>query len=92
MIRKLSIALALGIALSMGLVVAIAPASAEEKTCVECHGDAAIQAESERGKSLLLHLNPTAYKASVHSSLTCAECHTAGDFESIPHQVRPGSA
>ncbi len=54
--------------------------------CMECHGDEDIEAESDRGKGLDLHVVPEAFEDSPHLDLSCTECHAGpADFEDVPH-------
>ncbi|MFH1811428.1 MAG: cytochrome b/b6 domain-containing protein [Pseudomonadota bacterium] len=46
--------------------------------CLDCHGDDSIEAVSERGKKLKLHVKADALQASVHADVGCTDCHVLG--------------
>lgn len=54
-----------------------APASDDD--CLACHGDSDIEAVTERGKKLKLHVAEDALKGSVHEGLGCTDCHLMGE-------------
>jgi cytochrome b subunit of formate dehydrogenase len=59
--------------------------SAEE--CLACHSDASL-AHDENGKTVSLHVDPQAFKDSIHGSMfTCVDCHT--DVTSSAHETTP---
>jgi cytochrome b subunit of formate dehydrogenase len=59
--------------------------TAEE--CLACHGDASL-AHDGNGKTVSLHVDPQAFKDSVHGSMfTCVDCHT--DVTSAAHETTP---
>jgi hypothetical protein len=65
-------------------------AGAEERACLECHGDPSLVAVTGPGR-LDLHVDRAAYAAGVCASLACTDCR-AGSFAAVPHRVEPGSA
>lgn len=83
------------------LVVALfsLPASAQEtedeveraelpdnETCLECHGEKDLEAETERGKKMKLFVAADALKGAPHEDLSCTDCHGgAKSFEDAPH-------
>ena len=59
--------------------------TAEE--CFACHGDASLS-HDVNGKTVSLHVNPQAFKDSIHGSMfTCVDCHT--DVKSSAHETPP---
>src|SRR5271169_5570110 len=59
--------------------------TAEE--CLACHSDASL-AHDENGKTVSLHVDPQAFKDSIHGSMfTCVDCHT--DVKSAAHETAP---
>ena len=59
--------------------------TAEE--CLACHSDASL-AHDENGKTVSLHVDPQAFKDSIHGSMfTCVDCHT--DVTSSAHETTP---
>src|SRR5438477_5359815 len=59
--------------------------AAEE--CLACHSDATLTHEVN-GKPVSLHVDPKAFKDSIHGSMfTCVDCHT--DVKSSAHETPP---
>jgi len=59
--------------------------TAEE--CLACHSDATLTHEVN-GKQVSLHVDPQAFKDSIHGSMfTCVDCHT--DVTSAAHETTP---
>ncbi len=59
--------------------------TAEE--CLACHSDATLSHEVN-GKPVSLHVDPQAFKDSIHGSMfTCVDCHT--DVKSAAHETTP---
>jgi len=55
--------------------------------CLACHGDASLS-HDENGKTVSLHVDPQAFKDSIHGSMfTCVDCHT--DVKSAAHETTP---
>ena len=55
--------------------------------CLVCHSDASLTHE-ENGKPVSLHVDPQAFKDSIHGSMfTCVDCHT--DVKSAAHETIP---
>jgi cytochrome b subunit of formate dehydrogenase len=55
--------------------------------CLACHSDATLT-HDVGGKPVSLHVDPQAFKDSMHGSLfTCVDCHT--DVKSSPHETTP---
>ncbi len=55
--------------------------------CLACHSDASLSHE-ENGKQVSLHVDPQAFKDSIHGSMfTCVDCHT--DVKSAAHETTP---
>jgi len=55
--------------------------------CLACHSDATLSHE-ENGKTVSLHVDPQAFKDSIHGSMfTCVDCHT--DVKSAAHETTP---
>jgi hypothetical protein len=59
--------------------------TAEE--CLACHSDATLT-HDVNGKTVSLHVDPQAFKDSIHGSMfTCVDCHT--DLKSAAHETTP---
>src|SRR5271169_7224513 len=59
--------------------------TAEE--CLACHSDATLT-HDVNGKPVSLHVDPQAFKDSIHGSMfTCVDCHT--DVKSAAHETAP---
>ena len=59
--------------------------AAEE--CLACHSDATLT-HDVNGKTVSLHVDPQAFKDSIHGSMfTCVDCHT--DVKSSAHETTP---
>ncbi len=55
--------------------------------CLACHSDASLS-HDENGKTVSLHVDPKAFKDSIHGSMfTCVDCHT--DVTSAAHETVP---
>src|SRR6266576_302108 len=55
--------------------------------CLACHSDATLSHEVN-GKVVSLHVDPQAFKGSIHGSMfTCVDCHT--DVKSSAHETPP---
>ena len=55
--------------------------------CLACHSDATLTHEVN-GKTVSLHVDPQAFKDSIHGSMfTCVDCHT--DVKSAAHETAP---
>jgi cytochrome b subunit of formate dehydrogenase len=55
--------------------------------CLACHSDATLSHEVN-GKPVSLHVDPQAFKDSIHGSMfTCVDCHT--DVKSAAHETTP---
>ena len=58
--------------------------------CLGCHSDKSLEAETQRGKTLNLHVPEGALLGSVHEGLSCTDCHIgARSFEEVPHADKP---
>jgi thiosulfate reductase cytochrome b subunit len=54
--------------------------------CLDCHGDEDLEADSERGEGLDLHVDERVLSGSIHGDLSCVDCHRGAiDFEDSPH-------
>jgi cytochrome b subunit of formate dehydrogenase/5-methylcytosine-specific restriction endonuclease McrA len=55
--------------------------------CLTCHSDATLT-HDENGKPVSLHVDPQAFKDSIHGGMfTCVDCHT--DVKSAAHETTP---
>ena len=66
-----------------------APAKAAKMSnedCLACHNDPTL-AKDENGKQVSLHVDDAKFKASIHSSFGCTDCHT--DIKAFPHDPTP---
>ncbi len=83
----LLIAILLSVPLSIfaaGSSKAAAKMSNEE--CLACHNDATLT-KDENGKQISLHVDEGAFKASIHSTFGCTDCHS--DIKAFPHDPAP---
>ncbi|MFH1811427.1 MAG: hypothetical protein ABIJ09_21985 [Pseudomonadota bacterium] len=63
-----------------------AAATVDNETCLGCHTDASLTAETERAKKLTLVVKEDILTGSAHEGLACTDCHTgAKSFEDVPH-------
>ena len=83
-----------GVALTLFLATAPVQAAAAKQPqkptadeCLACHGDPSLS-HDENGKTVSLHVDPQAFKDSIHGSMfTCVDCHT--DVKSAAHETTP---
>ena len=87
-----------GVALTLLLAASVLPAASKAPSkkddpkptadeCLACHSDATLSHE-ENGKTVSLHVDPQAFKDSIHGSMfTCVDCHT--DVKSAAHENTP---
>ena len=83
-----------GVALTLLLAAAAlhaaskkAPPKPTVDECLACHSDATLSHEVN-GKTVSLHVDPQAFKDSIHGSMfTCVDCHT--DVKSSLHETPP---
>jgi cytochrome b subunit of formate dehydrogenase len=54
--------------------------------CLACHNDTSVTKE-ENGKQVSLHVDDAAFKASIHSTFGCTDCHS--DIKAVPHDPTP---
>jgi len=54
--------------------------------CLACHNDATLT-KDENGKPVSLHVDDAAFKASIHSTFACTDCHS--DIKAFPHEPAP---
>ena len=57
--------------------------------CLACHNDSSLT-KDENGKQVSLHVDDAKFKASVHSSFGCTDCHT--DIKGVPHEGNASEA
>jgi len=66
-------------------------ASAQTRACLSCHGDPELKAQTERGKTLNLLVERSAYGVGTHGALPCAACHFGlegeASFTKQPHAL-----
>lgn len=73
-----------------GPVAAVPPDNA---SCLECHGDKGMTASGPDGKERSLFVDQVAFGKSVHSGMSCTDCHA--DLQSLaeyPHQDKLAKA
>src|SRR5579864_2055659 len=64
-----------------------APQKPTADECLACHSDTSLS-HDENGKTVSLHVDPQAFKDSIHGSMfTCVDCHT--DVTSAAHETTP---
>jgi formate dehydrogenase gamma subunit len=57
-----------------------------DEDCLTCHSDKELEAVTDRGKTLNLHVPENALVGSVHEGMKCTECHIgAKSFDDVPH-------
>ncbi len=80
------------LALWLTVAVVAAPKSAAKATkmsnedCLACHSDPTL-AKDENGKQVSLHVDDAKFKASIHSTFGCTDCHA--DVKAFPHEPTP---
>jgi formate dehydrogenase gamma subunit len=57
--------------------------------CLGCHGDASAVKDLGGGKTKSVHVDPAAFGSSVHSVLSCTDCHA--DVKDYPHEPAPAA-
>ncbi len=62
------------------------PAKMSNEECLACHNDASLT-KDENGKQVSLHVDDAAFKASIHSTFGCTDCHS--DIKAFPHDPAP---
>ena len=71
-------------------------ASEQTRACLSCHGSPDLKPETERGKTLNLHVDRAAYGIGAHRSLPCTACHIGLDgeksFLTRPHALNHPAA
>jgi len=83
-----------GVALTLLLATVSLPATSKNDPpkptadeCLACHSDASLSHEVN-GKTVSLHVDPEAFKNSIHGSMfTCVDCHT--DVKNAAHETPP---
>ena len=63
-----------------------AAAKMSNEECLACHNDATLT-KDENGKQVSLHVDDAAFKASIHSTFGCTDCHA--DIKAFPHDPTP---
>ena len=61
-------------------------AKMSNEDCLTCHSDPTL-AKDENGKQVSLHVDDAKFKASIHSSFGCTDCHA--DIKAFPHDPTP---
>jgi cytochrome b subunit of formate dehydrogenase len=64
-------------------------AKMSNEDCLACHSEPTL-AKDENGKQVSLHVDDAKFKASIHSSFGCTDCHT--DIKAFPHDPTPAKA
>ena len=57
-------------------------AKMSNEDCLACHSDPTL-AKNENGKQVSLHVEDAKFRAYIHSSFGCTDCHT--DIKAFPH-------
>jgi hypothetical protein len=73
---------------ALGLAALVAgPALAQENSdCLACHGEKGFTAE-RRGRTVSLYVGEKAFAGSVHSGLSCVNCHADVEGKDLPHEA-----
>ena len=58
--------------------------SAEDQTCLGCHGQEGMSKTFGKGEPLSLHVDGQAFAASVHGPMGCVACHSDVDLSKHP--------
>jgi cytochrome b subunit of formate dehydrogenase len=61
-------------------------AKLSNEDCLGCHSDPSLSIE-ENGKQVSLGVDEVKFKASIHSTFSCTDCHT--DVTAAPHDPKP---
>ena len=81
-------ATALSLAMSLAGAVRAADAppapSADDMTCLACHGQEGMSKSFAKGGSVSLHIKGGEFAASVHGPMGCASCHAEVDLKNHP--------
>ena len=57
-------------------LVLVAPLSAGNEACLECHSDNTLTGSSHEGLEISMYVNADTLKNSSHGALECVDCHT----------------
>ena len=82
--RRWNLLVLIGLVLSVGASAKTPKLSNDD--CLACHNDPSLT-KDENGKQISLGLDTEKFKASIHSMLSCTDCHT--DVKSAPHETTP---
>jgi hypothetical protein len=63
--------------------------SAEDETCLACHGQEGMSKTFGKADSVSLHVDGRAFAGSVHGPLGCAACHAEIDLANHPGAGKP---
>jgi nitrate/TMAO reductase-like tetraheme cytochrome c subunit len=78
--------------LPFGTVLA-ADAGTEAETCLACHGDKDLSLVLPSGEAVELFVDPSSFAGSVHSVLSCTDCHKGmGEYPHPERQVKDAAA
>jgi cytochrome b subunit of formate dehydrogenase len=72
--------------LAASALAASKAAKMSNEECLACHNDATLT-KDENGKPVSLHVDDAAFKASIHSTFACTDCHS--DIKAFPHEPAP---
>jgi len=84
-VKRYGLAFVIALLLSTGAVAKHAPKMSNED-CLACHNDSSLT-KDENGKQVSLHVDEAKFKASIHSTFGCTDCHT--DVKAVPHDPAP---
>jgi len=68
------------------LLGAAKSAKISNEDCLACHSDPTLT-KDENGKQVSLHVDDAGFKASIHSTFGCTDCHS--DIKTVPHESTP---
>jgi len=63
--------------------------SADDQTCLACHGQEGMSKSFGKNDSVSLHVDGPAFAGSVHGPLGCAACHADVDLKNHPGAGKP---
>ncbi len=83
--KRCGLVLLVALVLSTGAAAKHAPKMSNED-CLACHSDSTLT-KDENGKQVSLHVDDAKFKASIHSTFGCTDCHA--DIKAFPHDPAP---
>ncbi len=85
LVKRCGLVFLVALLLSAGAAAKHAPKMSSED-CLACHNDSSLT-KDENGKQVSLHVDDAKFKASIHGTFGCTDCHT--DIKAFPHEPTP---